>query len=276
MRRLIYLLLLALFVGASATGVNASTDCERWFVAYRHELAHSRQVQRIAAAKRRARLYARRKLAGYVKPAPRPHPAIAHGPRMTPRQTLRHFDLACGVLPEEEADSPKIAEEIPATFPSALPLGDAFDLLPAKYEDTIAENVIPPLFDTGGEGISEAGGPPVLLPPFPGGYSPSIGGGYGGNTQPSGSTVVPPSSPNGPPVAGPPNGPPSGPVSGPPPASPPGSPQGPPAGPPTGPPSGPPSGPFPPPAVVPEPSSYALMLTGMAGATAIVRRRFQA
>ena len=64
MRRLIYLLLLVLFVSASATCVNASTDCERWFAAYRQELAHTRSVQRIAAAKRRAKLYAQRKLAG--------------------------------------------------------------------------------------------------------------------------------------------------------------------------------------------------------------------
>src|ERR1700754_3588434 len=100
MRRLSYLLLLVLFVGISATCVNASTDCERWFVAYRRELAHTRSVQRAAAAKRRAKLYAQRKLSGYIpKPTPKVVPVNAH--RMTRKQTLHHFELACGVLPDE-------------------------------------------------------------------------------------------------------------------------------------------------------------------------------
>src|SRR5271155_2534429 len=101
MRRLIYLLLLVMFVSVSATCVSASTDCERWFAAYRQELAHNRQVQRIAAAKRRAKLYAQRKLAGYT-PKPKPKTVVKPGPRMTRKQTLHHFDLACGVLPEDE------------------------------------------------------------------------------------------------------------------------------------------------------------------------------
>src|SRR5438105_2748699 len=97
MRRLFYLLLLVLFVSISATCVNASTDCERWFAAYRAELAHSRNLQRIAAAKRRARLYAQHKLA-QVQSKPKLVPA--KGPRMTRKQTLHHFNLACGVTPE--------------------------------------------------------------------------------------------------------------------------------------------------------------------------------
>ncbi len=98
MRRLLYLLLLVLFVSVSATCVNASTDCERWFAAYRAELAHSRNLQRIAAAKRRAKLYASRKIAQIQ---PRPKVVLARGPRMTRKQTLHHFNLACGVLPED-------------------------------------------------------------------------------------------------------------------------------------------------------------------------------
>src|SRR6202046_1900018 len=108
MRRFVYLLLLVLFVSASATCVNASTDCERWYAAYRQELAHTRSVQRIAAAKRRAKLYAQRKLAGYV-PKPKPKVVRASAPRMTRKQTLHHFELACGVLPEDEKDAPVIA-----------------------------------------------------------------------------------------------------------------------------------------------------------------------
>src|SRR5260221_4677511 len=101
MRRLTYLLLLVLFVSISATCVNASTDCERWFAAYRSELAHSRNVQRIAAAKRRAKLYAQRKLAGYT---PKPKVVLASHPRLSRKETLHHFNLACGVLPADSAD----------------------------------------------------------------------------------------------------------------------------------------------------------------------------
>src|ERR1700744_4396939 len=125
MRRLIYLLLLILFVSVSATCVNASTDCERWFAAYRQELAHTRSVQRIAAARRRARLYAQRKLAGYV--APKPTGARPKSPHMTHKQTLHHFELACVVLPENESDEPVIAEETPGPF-IAHPLNDGVDL----------------------------------------------------------------------------------------------------------------------------------------------------
>src|SRR5260370_41473235 len=110
MRRLIYLLLLVLFVGVSATCVNASTDCERWFLAYRQELAHTRSVQRIAAAKRRARLYAQRKIARYVAPAPKTRLVPAKTPTQTRQQTLHHFELPCGLLPEDQADCPAIAQ----------------------------------------------------------------------------------------------------------------------------------------------------------------------
>src|SRR3979411_360802 len=108
MRRLTYLLLLVMFVSISATCVNASTDCERWFAAYRAELAHSRNLQRVAAAKRRARLYAQRKIAQIQ---PKPRLVLAKGPRMTRKQTLHHFNLACGVLPEDSVDQPVIAQE---------------------------------------------------------------------------------------------------------------------------------------------------------------------
>jgi hypothetical protein len=172
MRRLIYLLLLVLFVSASATCVNASTDCERWFAAYRQELAHTRSVQRIAAAKRRAKLYAQRKLAGYV--APKPKVVLAKSPLMNRRQTLHHFELACGVLPEDEADTPVItAEEAPAPF-VPHPLNDGVDLLPASLGDMIAGNDAPlPPFDGYSPGYPSGGGPSLFTPPFTGGLTPS-------------------------------------------------------------------------------------------------------
>jgi hypothetical protein len=217
MRRLIYLLLLVLFVSVSATCVNASTDCERWFAAYRSELAHTRSLQRIAAAKRRAKLYAQRKLAGYVAPTPKPKLVLAKDPRMTRKQTLHHFELACGVLPEDSVDGPVIAEETPAPFDEHA-LNDGIDL-PTGLGDMIAENDVPPY--TGGSSPGyPSGGPPIYNPPFTGGITPSGG-------SPGTGTTVPPS---GPPVT---------------------------------------------PPIVPEPSSYILVLTGMAGAAGEIRRRFK-
>jgi hypothetical protein len=210
MRRLIYLLLLVLFVSASATCVNASTDCERWFAAYRQELAHTRSVQRIAAAKRRAHLYAQRKLAGYV--APKPKVVLAKSP-MTRHQTLHHFELACGVLPEDETDTPVIAEEtLPPPPFEAHPLNDGVDLLPATLGDLIAENDVPvPPSDGFSPSFPSGGGTPIYTPPFTGGLTP-------GGTPP-----VPPV----------------------------------------------------PPPDVPEPASYVLMLTGLAGAAGEIRRRLK-
>src|SRR5271154_5495178 len=105
MRRLGLVLLIVLFVTGSATVVHASTDCERWFTTYKEELARSAALKRIEAAKARAKRYAQRKLAGYV-PKPKP-PLAAHQhrkPRMSREEMLHHFNLACGVLPEDSVD----------------------------------------------------------------------------------------------------------------------------------------------------------------------------
>lgn len=196
MRRLIYLLLLVLFVSASATCVNASTDCERWFVAYRRELAHTHAVQRIAAAKRRAKLYTQRKLAGYVAPKPKPRLVPAKAPRMTRKQTLHHFELACGVLPEDEADGSAIVGEIPPPFHSERPL-DELDTLPNGFGNMIASNDVPPSPPGSGSypDYPDGGGPPVYTPNFggPGGGAPGGGPGVGTTI----STGTPPATPPG-------------------------------------------------------------------------------
>src|SRR6266403_2475491 len=140
MRRLLYLSLLVMFVSISATCVNASTDCERWFAAYRAELAHSRNIQRIAAAKRRAKLYAQRRIA---QVQPKPKVVLAKAPRMTRKQTLHPFNLACGVLPEDEVDEPNIGEETPPAY-IPHPLNDGVDLLPSGFGDMIAQDDLPP------------------------------------------------------------------------------------------------------------------------------------
>lgn len=174
-RRTLLLLMIVLLVTGSATGVNASTECQRWFIAYKQQLAHSQAVKRLRLAKLRAERYARMKLAGYVKPNPvvRPHRRYPHRPRMTRAEILRRYNLACGVLPEREADEPIIKEETPASFAAQRPL----DFLPVSDSDDqqlIASNVPPTYTDTGvtPDTPGSDGPPGSSTPGFPGGFIP--------------------------------------------------------------------------------------------------------
>lgn len=226
MRRLLQLLLLVSLVSASATGVRASTDCERWFVAYKQQLAHAQSIQRVEAARRRARLYAKRKLAGYIKPNPANKPQVPRRRPMSRDETLRHFNLACGVLPDETSDQPLVSEETPVEFAFEQPLDDVLGLIPEDDGDVIASNDAPPPFvpaDNGGP--PSEGGPPMYYPPF---------GGPGGFTTPGG----PPGTSGTPPCTTACGGTTSTPP------------------------------------VVPEPGSYVFLLTGLAAAAGVVKRRF--
>lgn len=173
MRRLLQFALLVLFVTASTTGIRASTDCERWFIAYKQQLAHAKSIQRIEAARRRARMYARHKLASYTKPKSPVHPHPHRRP-MSREETLRHFNLACGVLPEESPDQPLIAEEKPAPF---VPIEPADDFLSSDDDGTEIASYVTPPYVPPGFGPPAESGPPLYYPPIggaPGGPSPHI------------------------------------------------------------------------------------------------------
>ena len=277
MRRLIYLLLLAVFLGTSLSCISASTDCERWLTTYRLELAHSRQLQRVAAVRRRARAYARRKLAAYLNRTPKLRPAVTPRPRMTRKQTLRHLDLACGVLPEEE-ETASLVPESPSEFPLDPPSGGLAGLFPSDPGELMAENQVPSSPFGGGtrQAASERG---------PSAGAPSGGaGGWGGGGFASGSaaTTLPPTKipQSGTPQSGTPQSGPPAPSGKMPPSSPP---TGWFSNLPSGPSSAPPSytltetPPTPaPPAAVPEPASYVFLITGLAGLAGTIRRRMQA
>lgn len=167
-RRALLFLMIVLLVTGSATGVHASTDCQRWFTAYRQQLAHSQAANRLRLAKLRAARYARMKLAGYIRPKPvaRPH---RHAPRMTRAEILRRYNLACGVLPEREVETQSIKEETPADFMPHRPL----DFLPVSDSDDqqlIASNPVPPY--TGTNNPPDEGNPGGGYPGTPGGWLP--------------------------------------------------------------------------------------------------------
>lgn len=188
-RQTLLLLMIVLLLTGSATGVSASTECQRWFIAYRQQLEHSQAVQRLRRAKLRAERYARMKLAGYIRPKPvaRPHRHYPHRPRMTRAELLRRYNLACGVLPEREADQPVVKEETLANFVPQRPL----DFLPVADSDDqqlIASNIPPVYTDTGVTPDNPSPGGPPYIPPIgglPGGYAPP------GHQPPGGSTPPP-------------------------------------------------------------------------------------
>ena len=222
MRRYLLSLVVFLVVASAATGVHASTDCQRWFVEYKNSLAQSNAAKHLIAAKHRAHRYVHRKLAALHKPKPANKPRVLPArfprPKMTREEALRRFNLACGDMPEDMPMAQMVHEEDPKP-----------DFLASSQHDM-------PLEKPDGGGIVAKN----VIPPFPPGggwqYPPNFGG---GGTAPGG-----PGTPTG--GATPPDAPPVTPVT---PVTPPVSP-------------------------VPEPGSIVLMLTGVAGAAGMARRRF--
>jgi hypothetical protein len=237
LRRLIIFLLVLLVAGSAATGVHASTDCERWIAAYKNSLAQAETMKRIRIANHRLHSYVKRKVAAYTKPRPT-IPVVHHPrpkPRMTPAEMIRKFELACGELPEGSAETPtKMAQELPPGFVSERPWHDNTFLDEAANPPLTLASLEPPAYDNPASWPPSDDGPPFFGP----GFGPIYGGGGGGGTKPG-----TPNTPNNP--------------------LPPGGNDTP-----------PPTDPIPPvTATAPEPSSFVFLLTGLAGATGMVRRR---
>ena len=297
MRKKLLTLTIILVIASCATGVRASTDCERWIAQYKTQLAQTRAAKRAIAAKRRMRAYAHRKLVQYTRPRPVVQPLVHHvptHPRLTPAQMLRRFDLLCGVLPEDAG--PVLMSKGNADFlPGRDPLGP-MDLLSSPETGLLSRDEGPVNPADSGNPQSGSG-----LGPMGGGSGPGFGpGGFAGAPGTGGMPSGGPggSGPSGPGTAGGPGtgsgagGPGSGvggPGSGGPGAGGPGGSNGPGGtgpggfgGPGAGGPGGsglpivtgtffPPSGPLVP--EVPEPNSVVLVMTGLAGLGEMLRRR---
>jgi len=175
-RRLILtLLLLTVSVGTART-VAASPDCSKWVAEYRQKLENDQRVRRAVVAQRRARAYARRKVAGYVKPKPRvvtaSHPRPRR-PHLTPAEMMKRFNIVCGDLPNDETAT-ALPPQLPPTFALARPFTPGVEnTIPVDTPPpTIAPPVSPvtpetplaPSFPTG-PGIPPIG--PPVIPPTP-------------------------------------------------------------------------------------------------------------
>ncbi len=228
MRRFLLSLVIFLIVASAATGVHASTECERWFIAYKQSLAQSKAVHQLRAANHRVHRYVHRKLAALTKPKPKNKPKVLRARVLrrpkTREEMLRSFNLACGdELPEISSPPQLLKGDAVPPFLSrpdiALDHGDDDGPL-------IAQNELPPPPQLGGYPPNEGG---------PGYGGPGGFGGGGGGVYPGGPT---PKTPDSPPTTGTLDSPPPPPVS-----------------------------------TVPEPGSVVLVLTGIAGAAGMARRR---
>jgi len=174
MRRLLLSLVILLFAASAAKGVHASTDCERWFIAYKSSLAQTKAAKQLRVVKHRVRGYVHRKLATYRKPKPTGKPRVlaahARRPKMSREEMLRHFNIACGELPDSLPAQVLQAQEVAPDFLSGRPLHS--DVAPV---DVPNEGLLPPSSPTN-SGWSN---------PFNGGVPPVFGGG-GGNPGGSG------------------------------------------------------------------------------------------
>jgi PEP-CTERM motif len=199
MRRFLLSLAVLLVVASAATGVHASTDCQRWFVEYKNSLAQTNAGKHLLAAKHRAHRYIHRKLAVLHKPKPANKPRVLTArfqrPKMTREEILRRFNLACGDMPEDMPAPQMALEEEPKPDYLASPVHGDMLLENPPDGGLIAANVPPPSSSNGGGynyppgfGGGYGGG-------SPGGLAPKVPAGGGGSTPPTGPPTSPPVSP---------------------------------------------------------------------------------
>ena len=180
MRRLALYLVLFLVTISAATGVHASTECEKWLTEYKNSLAHSPAAHRVSAAHRRLHHYAHRKLALVKKPAPKPHllPARHTRPKMTREELLKKLQLACGDLPLDIPAQGNLTPDSPPKFIAERSPEDSAVELASSPDGGFLETYAPPTYP----GTYAGGGP--SYPGFPGGVPP-FGGGGGGKIPPN-------------------------------------------------------------------------------------------
>lgn len=176
MRRLLPCLVVLFIAATAATGVRASTDCERWFAEYKNALAHTKPAKQLRAANHRVRRYVHSKLAAFHKPKPARIPKVLHArvrrPKMTREEMMRHFNLACGDLPEDSPSTQMLQSELlPPEFFSARPLGGDIALDDGAGQRGLIASNVPPSY-TPGENS------PGNTPSY--GFTPGYGGGFGG------------------------------------------------------------------------------------------------
>jgi hypothetical protein len=184
MRRLVLCLVLFLVTISAATGVHASTECEKWLTEYKNSLAHSPAAHRVKAAHHRLHHYIHRRLA-ILKPkpktAPKPHllPVRRTRPKMTREELLKRLELACGDLPLDQPEVAKLnGDPAPEFVPEMPDDGDPIELA-SNDGGGFLQTLPPPVYP----GSSSAGTPG--FPGFP--SAPPIGG--GGGRTPSSPTV---------------------------------------------------------------------------------------
>lgn len=196
MRRVALYLVLFLVTISAATGVHASTECEKWLTEYKNSLAHSPTAHRVASAHRRLHHYLHRKLALVKKPAAKPHllPARHTRPRMTREELLRRLQLACGDLPLDiPADGKLTPDPLPNFLAEMSPDDTPVELASgpgAGFLETYAPPTYPGTYSSGspsypgfpaappfGGGGSGGGKTPPNSPPGGGGDQPPPGGG---------------------------------------------------------------------------------------------------
>ncbi len=193
MRRTLIVLFVLIVSAASATGVHASTDCERWLADYKKALAQKPAYQQLEAAKHRARALARRRIGQIVAattPAkPKPVRISSTRPKLTPRQMLNRFDVLCGDLPVAPANQVLDSRMAPEEFISELSLGPIDELAMPEYSPLLAETA-PSIFSSTATPSTTPyeGGPvfPVYGPSFSG-----VGSAPGSVSGPSGGTTAP-------------------------------------------------------------------------------------